>query len=243
MTPTSRNVQVFGIIPAAGMSRRMGRTKQTLAYRDSTITGTVARTLLDAGLAGVVVVTRTELVEALDLPSDPRLSVAINNDADSEMIDSIRIGLESISTLSPEPQAEEHPDLSGACAESPDPRAENNPDLSGARAASPQQTTPPSHSDTGVLVVPGDMPSLSVKTCRACVAAFIADPARIVIATHKGKRGHPIVFPLSLRSTLDQVTDGLRSLPQMHPERVSLLKIDDPGTTRDIDTPEDYEQP
>ena len=55
--------------------------------------GSVVRTLLDAGLDAVVVVTRSELVTGLGLPSDKRLSVAVNDDTSSQMIDSICIGL------------------------------------------------------------------------------------------------------------------------------------------------------
>ena len=74
----------------------MGRPKQLLPFGDSTMVGTVGRTLLDTGLVGVVVVTRTELIDESDLPDDPRIVVAINDDPNSEMIDSIRIGLATL---------------------------------------------------------------------------------------------------------------------------------------------------
>ena len=215
MTLPSGGVQVFGIIPAAGMSRRMGRPKQTLAYGSSTITGTVARTLLGADIDGLVVVTRTELVEALDLPTDPRVAVAINDDADSEMIDSICIGLEMLAKPYSEPQALAH---------------------AGRR---PEKT--PACPDAGVLVVPGDMPALSAESCRTCTAAFVADPSRIVVATYKGKHAHPIVFPFSLGPAVAKLSDGLRSLAHTYAGRVFPIEVDDPGATRDINTPEDYE--
>jgi molybdenum cofactor cytidylyltransferase len=58
--------------------------------------GSVVRTLFDAGLDAVVVVTRSELVARLDLPNDKRLAVAVNDEASSQMIDSIRMGLSSL---------------------------------------------------------------------------------------------------------------------------------------------------
>lgn len=191
--------RVWGIIPAAGMSRRMGQAKQTLPFGSSTIAGTVTRTLLDAEASGVVVVARTHLVEQLQLPADPRVLVAVNDDADSEMIDSIRIGLAALNRLHP-----------------------------GAR--------------DGVLVVPADMPALRSQSCRACVAAYVANPDRIVIATHAGRRGHPIIFPLTVRGAVDGLDGGLRMLPRMHPERVFLVEVDDPGVENDVDTVEDYER-
>lgn len=197
MTSPETAVRVWGVIPAAGMSRRMGRPKQTLPYRDSTVVGTVTRTLLDSGLDAVVVVTRTGLVNALDLPDDARVLVAVNGDADSEMIDSIRIGLAGLT--------------------------------------SPRDTD-------GVLVVPADMPALTADSCRKCIAAFSADPQRIVIATHAGRRGHPIIFPFALRATVDTLEDGLRGLPCIHPDRVHLVETSDAGAVGDIDTREDYDR-
>ena len=198
MTQPKETTTVWGIVPAAGMSRRMGQVKQTLHFGGSTITGTVTRTLLEAEAGGVVVVTRRQLAEQLQLPADPRVLVAVNDDAESEMIDSIRVGLAVLNRLHP-----------------------------GTR--------------DGVLVVPADMPALRSQSCRACVGAYLADPDRIVIATHGGRRGHPIIFPLTMRGAVAGLEGGLRMLPRMHPERVFLVEVDDPGVDRDIDTAEDYQ--
>ncbi|UCC30699.1 MAG: nucleotidyltransferase family protein [Phycisphaerales bacterium] len=200
-------VRIWGIIPAAGIGRRIGRPKQALPYAGSTIVGTVTRTLLDAGVTGVVVVTRNDLVKRLDLPDDDRVGIAINDDADSEMIDSIRIALAG---------------LAGA-----------HLPLGVGKSPSPAD---------GVLVVPADMPTITADACRKCMAAFITDPRRIVIATYQGLRGHPIIFPLSLRPTVDSLTQGLRQLARIHPDRVRLVETGEPGVTEDIDTLEDYER-
>lgn len=204
MTRVGRPVRIWGVIPAAGMSRRMGRPKQLLPFGDSTLVGTVARALLEADLDGVVVVTRTELVDESDLPDDPRIIVAINDDPTSEMIDSIRIGLATL-------------------------------------AGEDAGLDPPRDAD-GVLVVPADMPTLTADHCRACVSAFRDDPSRIVIAACERKRGHPMLFPFSLRDAVDRLEGGLRSLAELHPERVYLMEIGDLSVTRDIDTPDDYDR-
>ncbi len=185
----------WAIVPAAGLGRRIGLPKQTLPYRGETLAGNVTRTLLRAGVDGLVVVTRTRLVSTLGLPDDPRVKIAFNDREDSEMIDSIRIGLAA---------------------------------LAGQQVA-------------GVIVVPADMPTLSVDTCRKCMAAYAADPQRIVIATLSAHRGHPIIFPFSLRAAVDQLDGGLNQLPRQYPERVHLLQVDDPGVTRDVDALADYD--
>ncbi len=74
----------------------MGTPKQTLPYGERTMTAHAARTMLAADLDAVVAVTRTELVEAIDLPRTDRLLVAFNDDSSSQMMDSIRLGLDSL---------------------------------------------------------------------------------------------------------------------------------------------------
>lgn len=204
MSTAKRRSRIWAVVPAAGMGRRMGSPKQSLPFGESTVTGTVARTLLSAGVEAVVVVTRSSLVDSLRLPDDPRVHTAINDRPDSEMIDSIRVGLEKLSSLS----------------------------IVGVGS--------PATAD-GVAVVPGDMPAISVDACRRSVAAFVADPGRIVIAAHAGRRGHPIIFPLSMRAEIDRLDEGLHELPQQYPKLVHLVETDGPGVVDDVDTMDDYD--
>ncbi len=243
-----RAARIAAIIPAAGASRRMGRSKQTLPVGESTLTATVVRTLLDANVQRVVVITRTSLTTALHLPKDPRVTVEINDDPTSEMIDSIRIGLRALerfrllcneprtSVRANPPALDDVRQPKDRCTSSGPPIADKNLDIGKDACAAKRLDE-----NDGVLVVPGDMPTLSVDTCRRCMEAFIADPRRIVIATHAGKRGHPIIFPLSMGDTVDRLATGLNALPQEHPERVHLVAVDDPGAVADVDTQADYD--
>jgi len=180
----------------------MGRPKQALPVGDGTMVGQVATTLLEAGAAGVVVVTRHELLDALRLPSSPRIHTAFNDDARTQMIDSIRIGVEALGEPSD-------------WAVSPAP-----PDA--------------------VMVVPGDMPLISADTIRACLAAYRQGHGGIVVATHAARRGHPIVFPLSMAPVLAALKGGLRTLLGAQGD-VREVPVDDPGVLRDVNTPGDYE--
>jgi len=199
MKDTSASVRVWAVIPAAGLSRRMGRAKQSMPLKGSTVAATVVRTVLDADISGLVFVTRTELIDQLQLPADPRVNVAFNDNPNTEMIDSIRIGLSTIERLQP-------------------------------------------GEDDGILVVPADMPTLASESCRACISAYASDPRLIIVGSYKGKRGHPIIFPLSMRPEVDRLEGGLRMLPRIHFERVLHVDLDDPGVQNDVDTPEDYER-
>ena len=199
MTDAGRSARIWGVVPAAGMGRRMGRPKQLLPFQGSTITSAVTRTLLSVDPCGVVVVTRTELIDNLDLPPDQRIHVAINDDANSEMIDSIRLGLSSLAEL-------------GA------------------------------GGNDGVLVVPADMPTLDAASCRACIDSYMSDANHIVIATYGGRRGHPMIFPFSMRGLIDNLDGGLNMLPRICSQQVIIVEVDDPGASADIDTAQDYDQ-
>lgn len=205
MTPVDPAIRIWGLIPAAGLSRRMGTPKQTLPYGRSTIVGTLAGTLLSVDLEGVVIVTRTRLVDHLGLPDDTRIDIEINDDDQSEMIDSIRLGLSALER----------------------------------RGAHADPGRPPAD---GVLIAPGDMPALSVRTCRKCCDAFREDPERIVIAQHGGRQGHPIVFGLTLHTEVNALTGGLNTLAARFPHRVHRVDVDDSGVISDIDTPKQYDQ-
>jgi len=227
MIPQAAQVRVFGIVPAAGSSRRMGRPKSTLPYCDSTMVGTVARTLLEADLCGVVIVTRSESAPSLDVPDDPRIVIAFNDDARSEMIDSVRVGLSHMAGLGSS-------------------QASSSPLCIGALPVGNRQSTIsdriPLLNDLGVLVVPADMPTIRVETHRACIAVFAGEPQSIVIAANRGKRGHPLIFPWSLAEDVLRLRNGLRELAQLHLERVRLVETEDPGVKRDVNSPADYEQ-
>jgi CTP:molybdopterin cytidylyltransferase MocA len=86
---------VIAIVPAAGRSRRMGQPKQLIDVNGvpmlvATLTPLVPR------CTQVVVVTHTAVQTAITnaiTMTAPNLHVIINDDADTEMIDSIRIGM------------------------------------------------------------------------------------------------------------------------------------------------------
>jgi CTP:molybdopterin cytidylyltransferase MocA len=231
----------------------MGTAKQTLPYAGSTMTAAAVRTVLDAGVHRAIVVTRSRIVDALQLPNDARVIIAINDDPDGEMIDSVRIGLDALASSQPltgtRDAADEKTPLPHGRGSDPT-RATPLPH---GRGSDPTRATPLPHgrgsdlsgdasSRDGVLVVPGDMPTITARTHRRCIAAFIADPARIVIAAYGSRRGHPIVFPVALRAEIDRLADGLSGLARAHSARLHIVETDDPGVVRDIDTIQEYDR-
>jgi molybdenum cofactor cytidylyltransferase len=90
------------VVPAAGLSRRMGQEKILLPYGRSTLLETILETLASAGITDVVAVLRPDLPEAAERANRAGARVLINAHPEEEMIVSIRLGLE---TLSPEIRA------------------------------------------------------------------------------------------------------------------------------------------
>ncbi|MEO8432032.1 MAG: nucleotidyltransferase family protein [Acidobacteriota bacterium] len=86
------------IVPAAGLSRRMGREKILLPFGGTTILETVIGTLVEAGVASaaIAVVLRPDLASAREIAERAGARVAVNPDPAGEMMTSIRLGLAAL---------------------------------------------------------------------------------------------------------------------------------------------------
>jgi molybdenum cofactor cytidylyltransferase len=197
ITPPTR--AVYAIVPAAGQSRRMGGSKQLMNVGDRPMLHAVVECLSRSTTTGVVVVTRRQIEAALNLSGVDRVCVTWNEDAASEMIDSVRIGLREWMERG-------------------------------------VLTT-----ETGLLVCPGDLPDLTVEDVDACIATWREDPRQIVIASHGGRRGHPLIFPASLAEFVESPAcdQGLSALPRQHATSVVTIERPTASVLRDVDRPED----
>jgi CTP:molybdopterin cytidylyltransferase MocA len=93
----------------------------------------------------------------------------------------------------------------------------------------------------GYLVVPGDLPGLPSEVVARCIETFVADPSRIVVASHRGKTGHPMIFPQPLTPFVRsrECDGGLTRLKQHHAGLLSIVESDSAAVLRNINTPED----
>lgn len=193
----------------------MGAPKQLLKIGERTLLASVIDALATADVGGLLVVTRSDIAAATDFKtpheadaaSDDRprraapVSIAINDDPQSEMIDSVRIGLQWWASRTAIREAD------------------------------------------GYLVCPGDHAGMLAADVDACIAAYRAGTRRIIVATHDGRRGHPIIFPAEFSDYVrsSACDRGLNALPRAHADRVVLVECHSPGVVRDIDTPDDYD--
>lgn len=193
---------VHAMILAAGQSRRMGRPKHLLPYGDGSIIEAIIEAVLESSVDALVVVANPLVEEFLRGGLPERCYIAINDDARSEMLRSVQIGL--------------------ACIEK---NADPSP-------------------DDGVLVLLGDQPEVSggVITTVAEAYRLPRNPPGILVATYRGRRGHPTLFSMdALRQVRDWGED--RRLNELLEERTGGVR-EIPIVSRpmpiDVNTPDDY---
>jgi CTP:molybdopterin cytidylyltransferase MocA len=94
---------------------------------------------------------------------------------------------------------------------------------------------------TGVLITPCDHPLVSSQTVALLASRHQAEPARIIIPTHNGGKGHPTLFP---RCILDELVQPLtlRDLVRDTPRRLEMVEVADQGVCLDMDTPAEYQK-
>jgi molybdenum cofactor cytidylyltransferase len=193
---------IGAIVPAAGMSRRMGNgvQKLVLPLAGKPVVAHVVDSLLealDSSRRPIVVVTRAGDEKIAPALTGRNVSFVVNPQIDGDMLSSIRAGLRAL----------------------------------------PLECT-------GILVAPADFPRVTAAIVRRLVAAFTTAPDRIVVPLHNSRRGHPILFPSSMRNEVLSKFDGdgLRGLLQAYPEAVLEVPVSSSGVIEDIDQPIDYER-
>ncbi len=87
-----------------------------------------------------------------------------------------------------------------------------------------------------------DHPLARAETIAALIASFRAEPVPIIIAVHRGKRGHPVLFSHQVYGELlaAPLEQGAKVVVRKDPVRVRHVSLGDPGIVADIDTPQEY---
>ena len=94
----------------------------------------------------------------------------------------------------------------------------------------------------GAMVALGDQPDISADVIAKLIRSFHGTRHGIVVPTHKGKRGHPLLFAIHYRDELLTHYEGcgLRGLLDAHPRDILELDVAASGILEDIDFPDDY---
>jgi molybdenum cofactor cytidylyltransferase len=86
-----------------------------------------------------------------------------------------------------------------------------------------------------------DHPTVRAETFANLIAEYERTGKPIVIARHRGRRGHPVLFDRAVfRELFDAPPErGALAVVNADPSRVGFLDVDDPGIVLDLDTPAD----
>ena len=92
-----------------------------------------------------------------------------------------------------------------------------------------------------ILIAPVDHPAVHASVVTSLVGAW-ENGAPLVIPTHEGRGGHPVLIDARYRDKLEQLPakHTLRSLFEKHAESVKRLEVPSPYIARDMDTWDDY---
>lgn len=96
MTSQNANSRVYAVIPAAGQSRRFGSVKQLHLVDGKPMLEYVLCAIGDAGIERTFLVTRREIWYQLAERWSPTVTAVMNEDPDTEMIDSVRLGVRAL---------------------------------------------------------------------------------------------------------------------------------------------------
>lgn len=88
---------VSAVLLAAGLSSRMGRTKQLLVLGDKPVVRRCLDTLLDAGVRDIVVVIGLQGGDITETLRGAPVNILVNDIPNSDMAESMRIGLRGLS--------------------------------------------------------------------------------------------------------------------------------------------------
>jgi CTP:molybdopterin cytidylyltransferase MocA len=91
---------ISAVLLAAGLSRRMGQPKQLLPLGNKTVIRHCLDNLVAAGIKNVVVVVGRGGSEILDSMKDLPVQIVFNENPESEMAESVRIGLSALTQSS-----------------------------------------------------------------------------------------------------------------------------------------------
>ena len=93
-----------------------------------------------------------------------------------------------------------------------------------------------------LLVCPADLPALRASTVAALLADY-RERGGVVVPRHGRRRGHPLLIAPNWQARMPEIAHhqtGLRRILELAAGAVHELPVDDPGSIRDVDTPEDY---
>lgn len=95
-----------------------------------------------------------------------------------------------------------------------------------------------------VMFILGDQPLVGPEVMNALIDGYCRTRAPIVLPTHRGRRGNPVVIDRTLFARVESITGdvGARVLFQEYAEEIVEIDVEDDSIHFDLDTWEDYQK-
>ncbi len=96
----------------------------------------------------------------------------------------------------------------------------------------------------GVMFILGDQPLVGSEVMNALIVGYCRTGAPIVLPTHRGRRGNPVVIDRILFPRVESLTGdvGARVLFEEYAEAIVEIEVEDDSIHFDLDTWEDYKK-
>jgi len=94
-----------------------------------------------------------------------------------------------------------------------------------------------------VMILPGDVALITPKAIDTVVQEYESSRSPIVVASYRGRSGHPILFDRTLFSELMEIgeeTMGLKAVVNRHRSMIRRVEVGSGEVLVDIDTQEDF---
>jgi molybdenum cofactor cytidylyltransferase len=93
-----------------------------------------------------------------------------------------------------------------------------------------------------VVIALVDQPLVQPATIHQLILAYEAERPAIIVPTHQGKNGHPIVISITLAEAVlaMDIDVGLREVLRIHQHQIKHVEVESPAILIDFDYPEDY---
>jgi len=220
---------IAGLVLAAGESSRMGRDKALLPYHGRTFLEMVVAKLREAGISRVGVVLGHHAGEIRRAVSLPGVEVVTNCDYLRGQTSSLQAGLAALERLC-------WRETGAPSAPWALPKASVALSTQRARGREEPETL------DAVILCLVDHPAFEPSTLTALIEAFVRTMAPVIVPTHGGRRGHPVLIARPLfKPLLALRTDqGANSVIRDWHSHTQFVEVADPGTLVDVDDPDTY---
>lgn len=90
------------------------------------------------------------------------------------------------------------------------------------------------------LVTPCDLPLIEEYSIEMLLMAYRENKGEIIVPRFMGKKGHPVIFPISLQSSFKNIIGDIGARDIIKEKGCVYVDLDDPGIIADIDTLNEY---